>query len=809
MRIAFCVPTFLSKPDDEPPMWRKGKTLNLVVDSRSMHLVSLFDYLGNEVKWGSKQMVPMLFKAIKIEDFHGPLTFIPSPEKPSNCKRTKKGTPDVGSYGIPCTPPARDAAPPDAQTKTTTAEGAKGEAKADAEEVEESDADSIEVHSDRSCHTSGESSDSGYEPDSAYEPDEGDDEIGEDKSDYTDYAFNYENPCVDKGTIFSDAATFTKVLRHHSLINDYQYQTEKSSLDRVRVHCKAKECKWRIHASKTSDKRYFKVKINDVGHTCSSVNKCDDKMATSPWVADRVIDWLKTNPHLGPKELQTKIEEHFHIESYPMLYAFKEEIQRKMPGSIVDIDTEVVDGKVCFRRIFVALKLCIDGFLQGCRSYLAIDSTHLIGRQRGQLAAACAIDGYNFIYLVAYGVFEPESIDNWEWFINNLKKAVGEPNGLVVSTDARKGITKGVNNVYPHVEHIECFRHLFKNFRKKFKGGDYERHMWPLGLSYTEEAYHKHWPFIARHANAVKFLAENHSLLWSRSKFSTYSKVDYVNNNLSKSFNTWIKKYKMLNIVDLMDKIRELIMKKFDHRRGLCEKFDTEKIVIPSVLKKLTALTRAIATYSGVRSSSILGEVRYRDSQGNPDRDVVNLHDKTCTCGKWQLIGIPCLHAIAFIVTIRQYKMEDYVHEFYSIERFRKAYEGILYPMTDKSEWPAIDPGFVLRPLLVRRQPGRPRADRIKGSDEPSSKRKHKCSRCDQLGHHYPKCTRGLASDQSSKSSSNDPTATPGLPAPKKSKKDSSTQSSTAASNKGKRRKEGTKKGKTQVKVLEKEAASI
>jgi hypothetical protein len=43
------------------------------------------------------------------------------------------------------------------------------------------------------------------------------------------------------------------------------------------------------------------------------------------------------------------------------------------------------DGDKCFIRFFVALKPCIDDFLLGCKSYIAMDATHLTGRSRGQL----------------------------------------------------------------------------------------------------------------------------------------------------------------------------------------------------------------------------------------------------------------------------------------------------------------------------------------------------------------------------------------------------------------------------------------
>ena len=59
------------------------------------------------------------------------------------------------------------------------------------------------------------------------------------------------------------------------------------------------------------------------------------------------------------------------------------------------------------------MKPCIDGFLKGWRPYLAIDSTFLSGKFRGQLAFAVAVDGHNWMYPVAVGVIDSETNENW------------------------------------------------------------------------------------------------------------------------------------------------------------------------------------------------------------------------------------------------------------------------------------------------------------------------------------------------------------------------------------------------------------
>nr|XP_043633613.1 uncharacterized protein LOC122604814 [Erigeron canadensis] len=242
------------------------------------------------------------------------------------------------------------------------------------------------------------------------------------------YADIKKNPIMKVHSKFPNVVEFRRALNHHALINEFEYFIEKS------------------------EPRRF-----------TASNKGGNKCATQGWIAEAVKDKLKSDGDVSPADLKKWLMKTYSVEipylkvyrgkeqAYTDMYGkwedsflkmdiFKEELISRNPGSVVEIDFEIDGDKKRFLRFFILLAACSKGFLVGCCPYISLDACHLKGKFNGVLAAATGIDGNNSIFPIAYGVLESENTKSWTWFLESLKKAIGTPNGLVISSDMQKGL---------------------------------------------------------------------------------------------------------------------------------------------------------------------------------------------------------------------------------------------------------------------------------------------------------------------------------------------------------------------------------
>ena len=90
-------------------------------------------------------------------------------------------------------------------------------------------------------------------------------------------------------------------------------------------------------------------------------------------------------------------------------------------------------------------------------------------------------------------------------------------------------------------------------------------------------------------------------------------------------------------------------MDKWDIRRDISNKMKGD--ILPHIIKNLREESRNL-DMDVQRSGDILEEVSVKGRCGY--KCVVNLQNRTCSCRKWDVTGIPYKHAIAFITLLRE-----------------------------------------------------------------------------------------------------------------------------------------------------------
>lgn len=305
-----------------------------------------------------------------------------------------------------------------------------------------------------------------------------------------------------------------------------------------------------------------------------------------------------------------------------------------------------------------------------------------------------------------------------------------------------QGLGDAVEYLLPYAEHRFCVRHLHANFKAKgYKGKAFKDELWAAARASNPTVFDKHMTTIkSMDAGAYTYLSGINPASWSRHAFGTHSKSDMLVNNLAESFNAWIKDARDKPLLTMMEMIRRQLMARLQRKRdGI--RASTYKIC-PKIMKKLER------SKDDNRNclSRWQNELEFEVDHMYDARRIVNLVERTCTCGRWQLNGIPCGHACCAIYLHRQ-RPDDYLDGYYMVDKYMNAYESQIRAMPGPEEWPRVADCDEMLPPTVRVQPGRPKKVRRRAPDEPTNPYKIsragyvvKCGNCGGNGHNYKGC---------------------------------------------------------------------
>ncbi|KAL2944404.1 Acyl-[acyl-carrier-protein]--UDP-N-acetylglucosamine O-acyltransferase [Bienertia sinuspersici] len=178
-------------------------------------------------------------------------------------------------------------------------------------------------------------------------------------------------------------------------------------------------------------------------------------------------------------------------------------------------------------------------------------------------------------------------------------------------------------------------------------------------------------------------------------------------------------------------------------RRENCEKWERTNIC-PNIVKRVQFLCNESRTCLAYQSGP--GEFEIVDGKSTL---LVSLNNHTCICNAWKLSGIPCKYGMRAIL-YAGLDPHTYVHEWYSIKRYKMVYGSAINAIPDKDQWPETTLPAIEPPVL-KRGVGRPVKYRKRGEEERRKGKRsttQKCGNCHDYAHNKVTCQKAPTKKQ-------------------------------------------------------------
>jgi hypothetical protein len=235
--------------------------------------------------------------------------------------------------------------------------------------------------------------------------------------------------------------------------------------------------------------------------------------------------------------------------------------------------------------------------------------------------------------------------------------------------------------------------------------------LWKAASTYNIPGFDREMAAMKRLSPAAHaYLEKIDPHTWARAYFNIGPKWDLVMNNICECFNSYIIKARDKPILTMLEMIRKKLMRRYQKKRQGIREYVGEWC--PKILVKFEQCGKDAGECTAHYAGDGLYEVEC--SYGT---FVVDLTHHTCGCMQWDMTGIPCPHAISAILH-NSSKPEQYLHQYYSVENYKKAYDPMIYLVPSEDQWVKTGQDEV-DPPIIRSTPRRPKKIRRRGPDEP------------------------------------------------------------------------------------------
>jgi hypothetical protein len=224
---------------------------------------------------------------------------------------------------------------------------------------------------------------------------------------------------------------------------------------------------------------------------------------------------------------------------------------------------------------------------------------------------------------------------------------------------------------------------------------------------------------------------------------------DVLLNNMCEVMNSKIVDGRDKPIITALEYIREYLMRRIVNVLQVIDRCDGP--LTPTATKLFESIKKAATKYIVLWN----GGDQYQVVGPFGDQCVVDVIQRTCTCRRWELTGMPCKHAVATIWNMARNNQkvglpEAWILPLYKLDTWKHVYNYKVYPINGRTMWPKSIVPTIITPPTHHKPVGRPKKLRRKSAMELEDlsrggrlSRKNTtvtCAKCGNKGHNSRSC---------------------------------------------------------------------
>jgi hypothetical protein len=435
-------------------------------------------------------------------------------------------------------------------------------------------------------------------------------------------------------------------------------------------------------------------------------------------------------------------------EEYNLFESYCTRFEALNPGSFTRCDYDD-DGR--FLRCIVLPCYGLE-FLTHSIPVCYMDMAHLKMSVPGNLVIAATMEGNHQLGLIGWAVVGPENKVEWKAFVSALKGHYGEVltgRRFFFMADRQKGSIAAFDEVFSAPDDAShairmhpCVNHVENNLLAKFRHGDELRSAFKQAVfSYTEQECEQHLLSIENLFGPapVQYLRDLPMELVFRA-YAVRMKYGVMTNQGGESCHSLFRNGRTTSRMLLLKEVEMWAVEHMCKRATKASEWVNNGHLLSPYAEKIVAARNIHArSYSCVQTNT---PGLYIAETDRKNQWRININCKSCTCGRWQEEGLPCVHACAVAITAKIDVLGFCAAPFHATEVLG-CYSGALQPVLLNE----LQPTTSRLPPKFKVPPGRPRTKRVASSgsreERLNTKFRGKCARCRQPGHYEATC-RGV-----------------------------------------------------------------